>query len=465
MLLRKRDKMKKIFRKSLCILLLFIIFPIISYASGTANFNLTSPSTFYVGDELSVVLNLTGVDGYDDDDYLTYLNSRLTYDSTKLEYVSGTTDVSGSVFLNSIGVVTVQINTSERTLNTAQRLAIIKFRGLAESTSTQILFSAVTAKAGLNVTPLIINTDSLSVAILPKESTNNNLKSLIVKDNSNKVLTLSPTFDTETLNYYLDVPYTTKYIKLTPVLEDTKATYKITGSLVLVAEEYNYITITVTSESGLAKKYELTVYREEEISEDSSLKSLSISGYDNFVFDPTRTTYTLNYTSQKDLDLFDLSYEKTHNQATVKVEQPNILKDGSQVKIIVTAEDGKTSTTYILRIKLNEVTKTTKAVAKTTKPTNNSSIIGTILIGLIVAIAIAIVVLIIILKKGEKPKDKTKKEEDFYKTKIFNNNKEKEQEDSDKQIEEENNDEKENDVDDDKNNLEEENEEPTRIFD
>lgn len=464
MLLRKKDRMKKYFRKFLCSLLLFTIFPIITYASGTANFNLTSPSTFYVGDELSVVLNLTSVDGYDDDDYLTYLNSRLTYDSTKLEYVSGTTDISGSIFLNSEGIVTVQVSTSETTLNTAQRLAVIKFRGLAETTTTQISFSAVTAKAGSNVTALITNTDTLDVGILAKESTNNNLKSLIVKDNSNKVLTLSPVFDTETLSYYIDVPYTTKYIKLTPVLDDTKATYKITGSLVLVAEEYNYITITVTSESGLAKKYELSVYREEEISEDSSLKSLSISGYDNFVFDPTRTTYTLNYTSQEDLDLFDLSYEKTQDQATVKVDQPNILEDGSQVKIIVTAEDEETSTTYTLRIKLNAVATTTKTAA-TTKPTNNSSIIGIILIGFIVAIAIAIVVLIIILKKGGKPKDKGKKEEDSDKTKVFDNNKEKEQEDIDKQIEEENIDEEENDVDNDKNNLEEEDEEPTRIFD
>lgn len=447
--------MKRNFRKFLCGLLLFTIFPIITYASGTANFNLTSPSTFYVGDELSIVLNLTSIDGYDEDDYLTYLNSRLTYDPTKLEYVSGTPDVSGSVFLDSEGTIAVQVSTSETTINAGQRIAVIKFRGLVETTSTQIAFSALTARAGSNVTALTTNSDTLAFAILEKESTNNNLKSLIVKDNSNQVLTLSPVFDTETLSYYLDVPYTTKYIKLTPVLDDTKAVYKITGSLVLVAEEYNYITITVTSESGLTKKYELCVYREEEISEDSSLKSLSISGYDNFVFDPTRTTYTLNYTSQEDLDLFDLSYEKTQEQATVKVDQPNTLEDGSQVKIIVTAEDEETSTTYILRIKLNETVTTTKAVS-TTKPNNNSSIIGIILIGFIVAIAIAIVVLIIILKKGGKPRDKGQKEEDPDKTKVFDNNKEKEQEDIDEQIKEENENEK---------NEFDEDEEPTRIFD
>lgn len=464
MLLRKKDSMKENFRKFLCGLILFILFPIITYASGTANFNITSPSTFYVGDELSVTLNLTNVDGYDGNDYLTYLNSRLTYDATKLEYVSGTTDISGTVYLTSDGIVTVQISTTETTVVYGTRIAVVKFRGLAEAASTQIGFSAVTAKAGSNATALTTNTDTLNVGVLPEESTNNNLKSLTVKDNSNKELTLSPAFDTETLSYYLDVPYTTKYIKLTPVLDDTKATYKITGSLVLVAEEYNEISITVTSESGLTKKYELSVYREEEISEDSSLKSLSISGYDDFEFDPTRTTYTLYYTSQDDLDLFDLSYEKTHEQATVVVDQPNILEDGSQVKLVVTAEDEETSTTYTLRIKLNAVaTTTTKAVS--TKHTSNPSIIGIILIGVIVAIAVAIVVLLIILKKGGKPKDKNKPKEDNGKTKVFDNNKEEEQQDIDKQIEEENIDEEDNEVKSDENKLEDEDDEPTRIFD
>ncbi len=453
--------MKKIFRIFLFGLLLFTLFPIITQAAfvkGTAYFGLSSPSTFYVGDEFSVALYVQNVYGYDEEDYLTYLNSRLTYDATKVEYVSGTTDMSGSVSLSSEGIVNVQTSTSETTFNAGERLAVIRFRGLAETTSTQISFSALTAKAGSNETALITNTYNFTFAILPEESTNNDLESLTVKDNSNKVLTLTPKFNSEVLNYELNVPYSTTYLKLTPILDDTKATYKVTGSLVLVAEENNYITITVTAESGAVKVYEIIAYREEEISEDASLKSLTVNGYPNFTFDPTRTTYTLVYTSQDDLDEFDLEYEKTDEEATVEVDQPNTLEDGSQVKIIVTAEDEETSTTYTLRIRLNSTTTTTtsKSVA-----TSSNNTIGIILVIAIVVIAITIGVLLFILKKGPKSKNKPKPKEDTEETKIFNNEEpesKEEDQDLDEQIDEEK-------IDEEEMPKEDEDEEPTRIFD
>ncbi|HOZ54183.1 MAG TPA: cadherin-like beta sandwich domain-containing protein [Bacilli bacterium] len=451
--------MKKIVISFLFSIFLFILFPIVTFASGTVNFDLSSPSTFYVDDELSVALTMTSIAGFDSNDYLTYLSGALTYDSTKLEYVSATADVAGlTVSKTSDGNISIQVNTSEVVIDHSMRLALLKFRGITETSSTQIKYTVTESKAGSNISILTSNNPTLNVGILKEESTNNDLELLTVKDNSNQILTLSPAFNSEVLNYELNVPYSTTYLKLTPILDDTKATYKVSGSLVLVAEENNYITITVTSESGSVKVYEIIAYRNAKISEEAALKSLSVTGYSDLIFDPGKTTYTLVYTSQEDLDEFDLEYETASDKATVVVDQPNILEDGSQIRIVVTAEDKETTTTYTLKIRLNSITTTTTSKGVTTQ---SSNIIGKILIGVIIVIAITIGILLYILKKGSKPKVKEKEDEE--KTKIFNNEEpdlKEEKQDMDEQINEEEIDEEDSDE-----NDESDNDEPTRIFD
>lgn len=109
----------------------------------------------------------------------------------------------------------------------------------------------------------------------------------------------------------------------------------------------NTFVIRVTSEKGSVSKYVLTVRRQEQVlSSDSSIRRLTIQGYD-LDFDSDETNYEISvpfYVSKLDFDL-DLNDEK----ATYKIVDNEDLKNGSVVNVEVEAEDGST-TTYSFQI-------------------------------------------------------------------------------------------------------------------
>lgn len=109
----------------------------------------------------------------------------------------------------------------------------------------------------------------------------------------------------------------------------------------------NTFVIRVTSEKGSVSKYVLTVRRQEQVlSSDSSIRRLTIQGYD-LDFDSDETNYEISvpfYVSKLDFDL-DLNDEK----ATYKIVDNEDLKNGSVVNVEVEAEDGSI-TTYSFQI-------------------------------------------------------------------------------------------------------------------
>ena len=113
----------------------------------------------------------------------------------------------------------------------------------------------------------------------------------------------------------------------------------------------NKVKITVTAANDKKTVYELNIVRDKEISINSKLKSLEIEDYKlNFSGDVLE--YTLHI--EKNIKILDITATPEHEKATVEIEGNKKLKDGSIIKIKVTAEDKKTTTIYQITIDKQE---------------------------------------------------------------------------------------------------------------
>lgn len=169
-------------------------------------------------------------------------------------------------------------------------------------------------------------------------------------------------------------------IKAVPT--DSKAKAEIDKFDDLV-EGDNEINITVTASNGTKKVYVINVIRDTLISTNSKLKKLEVKGQDiNFEIDKEEYKVHINY----DVDKLDLVIEPDHEKAKYIVTGNKDLKNGSVVRIKVTAEDGETITNYVINVE------------KEKKPFN-------IVYVIIPAIMLLVGGVIILIKKGKKKKE------------------------------------------------------------
>ena len=136
-------------------------------------------------------------------------------------------------------------------------------------------------------------------------------------------------------------------IKVDYEVEDSKASAKIDGNSTLEVGE-NIFKIVVTAEDGTEKTYTIKVNRAEEIKELSSnnyLSVLEVEGY-NISFNKETLEYSIKINNE---DSLNIVAETEEESAKVYVEGNKELKDGSVIKIVVTAEDN-TTREYIINI-------------------------------------------------------------------------------------------------------------------
>ena len=171
------------------------------------------------------------------------------------------------------------------------------------------------------------------------KSKNNNLKTLEVKDEEDNVITMTPKFDPSVYEYTLEVEGKVKKVTVNTTLEDAKANMVISDNVnsELKAGETNKIIITVTAEDGSKKAYTLNIKRGA-LTNDATLKSLKIKELKDFKL--KKDTYKYKISIKESIKKLNISYEVNDENATVKVEGNKKLKDGSVIKIIVTAQDG-----------------------------------------------------------------------------------------------------------------------------
>lgn len=181
------------------------------------------------------------------------------------------------------------------------------------------------------------------------KSTNANLASLHVTDSDGNEVELSPSFSSNTYEYSATVDATIRTINVDATMEDSHANLVISNNATeeLVAGENNKITITVTAEDGTSKKAYVINIRREALTVDATLKSLSIKECNDFKFEEDKFSYNVKIANS--VKKLTLDYETSSSDAMVSVSGNEDLKNGSKVKILVTAQDG-TKRQYVLNI-------------------------------------------------------------------------------------------------------------------
>ena len=204
------------------------------------------------------------------------------------------------------------------------------------------------------------------------KSNNANIKSLTIKGNDDSDVVLSPVFNPGVYDYEATVASFVKTVSITPILEDAKANAVISNNAneELKAGEDNKITITVTAEDGSKKAYNINIKREA-LTSDATLKSLEIEEAEKFEFDKDKFTY--NVKIGKNVKSLTITYELSDENSTVDIEGNSKLKNGSVVKVIVTAQDG-TKKVYTLNIQ--KETNSKKKVANVAAEKNPLIILG-----------------------------------------------------------------------------------------
>ena len=192
-------------------------------------------------------------------------------------------------------------------------------------------------------------------------------------------------------DYEIKVDYDQTKLDIKALVNDSKAKVEVKGNYDKLEVGENLIEIIVTAENGETKTYKLKVIRQTEdvkLSTDSSLKSLSIEGYD-INFSKNTKSYTITIGKETSLNI---KAKANDSKAKVDILGNSLLEDGSTVTIVVTAEDG-TSTEYVINIEKKK-----------------SSILPIILIALAAIIIGVVLFLILGKKKKEAPTEEVVEE-------------------------------------------------------
>lgn len=180
-----------------------------------------------------------------------------------------------------------------------------------------------------------------TTTVVESKSKENNLKSLNVD-----IEGITPEFNKNTTEYYLVVDLTVEQIKVTATPVDEKATVTISGNTNLQAGE-NTIKVVVKAEDGTEKTYYIYVNKVDDIAmANAQLGDLQVTDYNIYPsFKPT--IYNYNIDIKNNVKTLEIIANAENEKSTIVIEGNEELKQGENIiKIIVTAEDGKTVRTY-----------------------------------------------------------------------------------------------------------------------
>ena len=214
-------------------------------------------------------------------------------------------------------------------------------------------------------------TQATTTTAQSQKSNNTNIKTLTVKTPDDKLVNLTPLFSSSVYEYQAEVDSSVKMVTINASMEDNKATLIISNNAQqeLVAGETNKITLTVTAEDGTKRVYTLNIKRGA-LTSDATLKSLTIKEDKTFKLKENKYSYVVRI--KEDVTKLTIDYELNDTNSKVEVEGNKKLKDGSKVKVLVTAQDG-TKKEYTLLIRKEKVT--TKAKVDNVSADKNPLII------------------------------------------------------------------------------------------
>ena len=219
--------MKKKFNLLIVLFLTVLILPFRTYAAR-GSYSISSNSSVEVGNTISVTFTISAKNLY-------YWQAYITYDTNKLELISGSTTFQGDK-------------------DAASNKRTLKFKA-KKTGSAWVAIAMGDADNNINYNSENISYKKASKTISIKEkvvktySSNNNLKALSISDAE-----LDPEFSKNKTEYSTTLPAGTTKININADTENKKA--KIDGDgEIEVSEGTNKITIKVTAENGNTKEY------------------------------------------------------------------------------------------------------------------------------------------------------------------------------------------------------------------
>lgn len=345
---------KKIINLLLIVTLLFSNIPK-AHAAGSASVIISGASTATVGTNVEVTLVINNINGAK---AIQSFGGILNFDSTYLQFVSYSKLVgfsSGKYNETSKKLSIFAGDTDEWATASSNNMVKFVFKPLkAGSTTISFTNSEVGAVDNSNKSIILSSTNpthSITISEPVPKSTNANLSFLGVTG-----YTLTPSFDKNTTEYRVTVPYSVSNATITATPEDSKATVQRSLNVTNLKENQdNQYTITCTAEDGKTKKsYKVIIHREKAPespkSTDNDLKNLDVSGY---TISPSFNKDTLNYnlTIPNEADNITVKAEANDGKAKIEVKGGDNLQVGdNKVEVIVTAEDGSTKV-YTINVK------------------------------------------------------------------------------------------------------------------
>ena len=228
--------MKRKFKFISYIILLVLIFIPYSVKAASGSYSISSNSNVTIDDTISVTFTIKGTK-------IFYWQAYISYDSSRLQLVSGSTLMQGeSENINGQGTITQTLKFKAKKTGSAYVAISMGDKGLNINSSTEeVSYSKKTKNITINEKKVVTY------------SSNNYLKSLEVENYK-----ITPNFNKDTKEYSLEVPADTKKIKINATKEDNKASINGIGEKE-VTEGINKFLIKVTAENGNTREYTLNV--------------------------------------------------------------------------------------------------------------------------------------------------------------------------------------------------------------
>lgn len=188
------------------------------------------------------------------------MEGKLNYSSNIVEFVSGDG-------VNGAGGLLTLSKWDSTGKGVSEFKFVITFKAKAEGTSSFSFSSTEISDVDFNYFSNVSASSKVSVQKEKPLSSNNYLKSLKLSSG-----TLSPAFSKSVLNYTVKVPNSTTTMLLTPTVEDSTATTKVTGSSKLQVGS-NTRKVTVTAQNGATRTYTIKIERAAATGDTSSTPS------------------------------------------------------------------------------------------------------------------------------------------------------------------------------------------------
>lgn len=216
-------------------------------ASATVGFEPSEPNVL-VGDQFTISVTI------ETDSTLGDFEGNISYDSTKIEYLSGPSCIAGGD-----GMLRIQDVNASSSWNT--RSYVLTFEAIGIGDCELNLIGSPAAYEYENQEPMSISVTSKTITIAAPKTASSNADLVSMKISPSA---LTPSFEKGVVDYTTIVDSTTTRLVISAIPEDSKAVVEIVGNQDFVIGD-NYVKVVVTAENGSKKEYNIHAVKEDTV--------------------------------------------------------------------------------------------------------------------------------------------------------------------------------------------------------